>query len=45
MHYPDGPAPRFGSCFFLLRPNVAKRSTFTFGGSHEDWRSTARERA
>jgi hypothetical protein len=36
MHYPDGPAPRFGSCFFLLRPNVAKRSTFTFGGSHED---------
>jgi hypothetical protein len=36
MHYPDGPAPRFGSCFFLLRPNVAERSTFTFGGSHED---------
>lgn len=36
MHYPDGPAPRFGSCFFLLRPNVAKRSSFTFGGSHED---------
>jgi hypothetical protein len=36
MHYPDGPAPRFGSCFFLLRPDVAKRSTFTFGGSHED---------
>jgi hypothetical protein len=36
MHYPDGPAPRFGSCFFLLRSDVAKRSTFTFGGSHED---------
>jgi hypothetical protein len=36
MHYPDGPAPRFGSCFFLLCPDVAKRSTFTFGGSHED---------
>jgi Protein of unknown function (DUF3626) len=36
MHYPDGPAPRFGSCFFLLRPDVAKRSTFTFGGSHEE---------
>lgn len=35
MHYPDGPAPRFGSCYFLLRPDVAKRSTFTFGGSHE----------
>ncbi|HZP06456.1 MAG TPA: DUF3626 domain-containing protein [Terracidiphilus sp.] len=36
MHYPDGPAPRFGSCYFLLRPDVAKRSTFTFGGSHEE---------
>jgi hypothetical protein len=36
MHYPDGPAPRFGSCFFVLAHNVAKRSTFTFGGSHED---------
>jgi hypothetical protein len=36
MHHPDGPAPRFGSCYFLLRPAVAKRSTFTFGGSHED---------
>jgi hypothetical protein len=35
MQYPDGPAPRFGSCFILLRPDVAKRSTFTFGGSHE----------
>jgi hypothetical protein len=37
MYYPDVPAPRFGSCFFLLRPDAAKRSTFTFGGSHEDW--------
>lgn len=37
MHHPDGPVPRFGSCVFLLRPDVAKRSTFTFGGSHEDW--------
>lgn len=36
MSYPDGPAPRFGSCFFFLRPDVVKRSTFTFGGSHED---------
>jgi hypothetical protein len=35
MQHPDGPAPRFGSCFILLRPDVAKRSTFTFGGSHE----------
>jgi hypothetical protein len=36
MRHPDGPAPRFGSCYFLLRPDVACRSTFTFGGSHED---------
>lgn len=36
MSYPDGPAPRFGSCFFLLRPHVTKRSSFTFGGSNEE---------
>lgn len=36
MYHPDGPAPRFGSCFFILRPEVSQRSTFTFGGSHED---------
>ena len=36
MGHPDGPAPRFGSCYFLLRPGVSKRSTFTFGGSHEE---------
>ena len=35
MYHPDGPAPRFGSCYFLLRPEVSKRSTYTFGGSHE----------
>jgi hypothetical protein len=35
MDHPDGPAPRFGSCYFLLRPEVSRRSTFTFGGSHE----------
>jgi len=35
MSHPDGPAPRFGSCYFLLHPAVAGRSTFTFGGSHE----------
>lgn len=34
--HPDGPAPRFGSCYFLLRPHVSVRSTFTFGDSHED---------
>jgi hypothetical protein len=36
MAHPDGPAPRFGSCYFLLRPDITKRATFTFGGSHED---------
>jgi hypothetical protein len=35
MDHPDGPAPRFGSCYFLLHPEVSKRSTFTFGSSHE----------
>ncbi|KAL7920376.1 hypothetical protein ACQKWADRAFT_328823 [Trichoderma austrokoningii] len=29
----DGPAPRFGSCHFLLRPEVLLRSTFAYGGS------------
>ncbi|KAL6874791.1 hypothetical protein J3F83DRAFT_518542 [Trichoderma novae-zelandiae] len=33
MRNSDGPAPRFGSCYFLLRPQVSSRSTFTFGGS------------
>ncbi|KAL6803596.1 hypothetical protein J3E68DRAFT_446248 [Trichoderma sp. SZMC 28012] len=33
MRNSDGPAPRFGSCYFLLRPEVSSRSTFTFGGS------------
>ncbi|PHH89778.1 hypothetical protein CDD83_5289 [Cordyceps sp. RAO-2017] len=33
---PDGPAPRFGSCFFVLKPEVSTRSTFTFGGSQSD---------
>ena len=34
MPHPDGPAPRFGSCYFLLRPEVSKRSTFTYYDSH-----------
>lgn len=33
MRNSDGPAPRFGSCYFLLRPEVSSRSTFTYGGS------------
>ena len=36
LQHPDGPAPRFGSCYFLLRPAVAQRSTFTYLDSHQD---------
>lgn len=41
----DGPAPRFGSCFFVLRPEVSARCTFTFGGSQDGprWRATLDE--
>jgi hypothetical protein len=35
IRHPDGPVPRFGSCYFLLRPAVSERCTFTFGGSEE----------
>ena len=30
----DGPSPRFGSCYFLLKPEIKDRSTFTYGDSH-----------
>jgi hypothetical protein len=33
IRHPDGPSPRFGSCYFVLRPGVSKRCSFTFGGS------------
>jgi hypothetical protein len=36
MRNADGPAPRFGSCYFVLRQSVSTRSTFTFGGSQAD---------
>ncbi|KZE69236.1 hypothetical protein AWM68_02920 [Fictibacillus phosphorivorans] len=36
MLHPDGPAPRFGSCYFLLSPEVSERSTFTYLDSHQD---------
>jgi hypothetical protein len=32
----DGPAPRFGSCYILLQPQVGARCTFTFRDSHLD---------
>lgn len=36
MNHPDGPAPRFGSCYFLLSPKVSYRATFTYLDSHQD---------
>ena len=36
MGHADGPAPRFGSCYFILKPEVSKRSTFTYGGNQDD---------
>ena len=36
MLHPDGPSPRFGSCYFMLSPNVSSRSTFTYMDSHQN---------
>ncbi|MBM7564757.1 hypothetical protein JOC55_001698 [Paenibacillus sacheonensis] len=36
MLHPDGPAPRFGSCYFLLYPEVSRRCTYTYLDSHQD---------
>jgi hypothetical protein len=33
VRYPDGPIPRFGSCYLVLRPSISARTTFTFSGS------------
>jgi Protein of unknown function (DUF3626) len=41
VRYPDGPIPRFGSCYFVLRAGVSMRTSFTFAGS-EDPRATER---
>ena len=35
IRYSDGPLPRFGSCYFVLRKSVSQRSTYTFGGSEQ----------
>jgi hypothetical protein len=40
VRFPDGPAPRFGSCYFVLR-GVGARTSITFMGS-EDPRATDR---
>jgi hypothetical protein len=36
MHHADGPSPRFGSCYFLLNPDVSRRCTFTYMDSHKN---------
>jgi hypothetical protein len=41
VRYPDGPIPRFGSCYFVLRQSVSERTSFTFMGS-ENPRATER---
>ena len=35
FHHPDGPAPRFGSCYFILKNEILNRSTFTYLDSHQ----------
>ncbi|MEL6677016.1 MAG: DUF3626 domain-containing protein [Bacteroidota bacterium] len=30
----DGPCPRFGSCYFILKPSLSAYSTFTYGDSY-----------
>jgi hypothetical protein len=41
VRYPDGPIPRFGSCYFVLRTSISCRTSFTFMGS-EDPRASQR---
>lgn len=36
MRHPDGPAPRFGGCYLLLKPAVSRRCSFTYLDSHYD---------
>ncbi|MEA9355347.1 DUF3626 domain-containing protein [Bacteriovorax sp. PP10] len=36
MCHQDGPAPRFGSCYFVLKSEVSSRCTFTYLDSHQD---------
>ncbi|NLR91463.1 DUF3626 domain-containing protein [Flammeovirga agarivorans] len=33
-HSESGPAPRFGSCYFVLHPEVNQRTTFTYGDTY-----------
>jgi hypothetical protein len=36
LRHPDGPAPRFGPCYLLLKPEVSRRCTFAYLDSHYD---------
>jgi hypothetical protein len=36
MRHADGPAPRFGSCYFVLKNHVNSRCSFTYLDSHLD---------
>ena len=35
VRHPDGPTPRFGSCYFVLRLSISRRCSFTFSGSEQ----------
>src|SRR5262249_49203254 len=35
VRFSDGPIPRFGSCYLVLRPDVSRRTSFTFMGSED----------
>ena len=35
VRFSDGPMPRFGSCYLVLRPAVSSRTSFTFAGSED----------
>jgi hypothetical protein len=35
VRYADGPIPRFGSCYFVMKPTVSSRTSFTFAGSED----------
>lgn len=36
LGHPEGPSPRFGSCYFVLAAAVSRRCTFTYQDSHSE---------
>lgn len=36
LSHPEGPSPRFGSCYFVLTATVSQRCTFTYQDSHSN---------